>query len=64
MNESISKYIDYLDNVKHYSKRTVASYSEDLKHFEKYLLENHLDIEDVNENIIQDYLYQQLLETL
>ena len=54
--EAFDKYIDYLENIKHYSKQTISSYSFDLKGFEKYMKEKKLLLESLNEEDIQDYI--------
>lgn len=56
MEKVILDYLEYLENDKHYSKATISSYLFDLKDYNAFLDENEIDIKDVNEKDIQEYL--------
>ena len=69
MDETINKFIKYLENEKHYSKQTVSSYNFDLIGFNNYLKENKLEFQTLTVDDIQDYInflkinkYHQLIE--
>src|SRR5574344_121606 len=54
----IKSFLDYLQNEKNYSPRTLQSYDEDLTAFESYFknLDNHLSWESVDSDIIRDWM--------
>jgi integrase/recombinase XerC len=55
--EVYSEYIKEIRNIKRYSNNTVISYSEDLKSFMDYCIENNkTDIEKISEKSIKSYL--------
>ena len=56
MDETINKFIKYLENEKHYSKQTVSSYNFDLIGFNNYLKENKLEFQTLTVDDIQDYI--------
>lgn len=56
MLKEFEKYLDYLLNIKHYSKKTISSYYFDLKSFDDYLTINNISIDDCNIKDVQDYM--------
>ena len=57
MDKLISKFIEYLEYEKGYSKKTVISYEKDLELFNIYLKENKItNIKKIDYNIIRKYL--------
>lgn len=56
MKQAIYQYIDYLENVKHYSPRTIVSYHNDLKHFQAFLSDNSIDFTDIIDKDIESYI--------
>ena len=56
MMELLEEYEDNLIQVKHASVNTVASYMRDLHQFAAYLQERNLEIEDVDRDVIGDYM--------
>ena len=56
MMELLEEYEDNLIQVKHASVNTVASYMRDLHQFAAYLQEQNLQIEDVDRDVISDYM--------
>ena len=56
MMELLEEYEDNLIQVKHASVNTVASYMRDLHQFAAYLQEQNLQIEDVDRDVIGDYM--------
>ena len=56
MENAISKYIEYLEKVKHYSNSTISSYAFDLKKFAIYLNENNIKVDEVIDKDVQDYI--------
>ena len=57
MDKIISKFIEYLEYEKGYSKKTIISYEKDLELFNKYLKENKItNINNINYDTIRKYL--------
>ena len=56
MEQSIYQYLNYLENVKQYSPKTIISYHNDLKHFQNYLKKNDLSIDDIIDKDIEGYI--------
>lgn len=57
MDKIISKFIEYLEYEKGYSKKTIISYEKDLELFNKYLRENKItNINSIDYNTIRKYL--------
>lgn len=56
MRKEFENYLDYLLNIKHYSKHTVSSYFFDLQDFDKYLSINLLSIDELVDKDVQDYM--------
>ena len=57
MDRLISKFVEYLEYEKGYSKKTVISYEKDLELFNVYLKENKIDsIKSVDYNVVRKYL--------
>lgn len=50
-------YIDFLENIKRYSKNTIKSYNSDLRDFVKFCIENNkTELNDVNDRLIKKFL--------
>lgn len=58
MDNIINKYIDYIENKRKLSFNTVSSYSMDLKKYADYLNKNNINIEEVVETDILNYLVE------
>ena len=57
MDKLITKFIEYLEYEKGYSKKTIISYEKDLELFNKYLKENKItNINKIDYNTIRKYL--------
>lgn len=57
MEEQVEVYIDYLNNVKHSSKNTVASYKRDLQKMVQYFLNTGInDVKDVTSTFLGSYV--------
>ena len=46
-NDELTLFISYLQNERHYSSKTIASYKTDLLEVEKFLKENGLKFKDI-----------------
>ena len=58
MDNLIKEYIEYIENKRKLSLNTVSSYRADLKKYNDYLEENNIDIKDVVETDILNYLVE------
>lgn len=56
MDNLIKEYIDYIENKRKLSSNTVSSYRMDLKKYKDYLDENNIDVREVVETDILNYL--------
>ena len=56
MKDTINKYIDYLTNIRHYSKQTISSYHFDLKDFLAFCNDNELVIDQIIDKDINSYI--------
>lgn len=52
----VTKYQNYLVQVKHASDNTVVSYLRDIRQFASYLAENHIDVVSVSKDVISKYM--------
>lgn len=58
MDNLIKEYIDYIENKRKLSSNTVSSYRMDLKKYKDYLDENNIDVREVVETDILNYLVE------
>ena len=58
MDNLIKEYIDYIENKRKLSSNTVSSYSMDLKKYKDYLDEKNIDVREVVETDILNYLVE------
>lgn len=56
MEELITKYLNYLRNVKHYSEKTISSYFFDLQGFASFIYHNNLDYQNLIDKDVQEYI--------
>lgn len=56
MNDLIEKFLDYLKYEKHFSDFTVLNYKKDLEKFEKFLKSKNITTQNIDVNIIRNYL--------
>ena len=54
--KEIDEFVEYLELVLNFSKHTINSYQEDILSFYEFIFSNGKDINDVDSNIIRDYL--------
>ena len=54
--KEIDDFVEYLELVLNFSKHTINSYQEDILSFYEFIFSNGKDINDVDANIIRDYL--------
>ncbi len=56
MEKQIKQFLDFLQNEKRASNNTLQSYSRDIRQYEKYLSQNHINYLKVDAKQINDYL--------
>ncbi len=60
MNKPTKEFLDYLSYERNYSPRTVSSYSNDIGKFFTFLFEEGIDMEDVDQVVIRNFLTKEL----
>lgn len=60
MNKPTSDFLYYLENERNYSKKTVDSYSRDIDGFFKFLLREDVNMDEVDQIVIRNYLTDEL----
>lgn len=62
MNRYESDFLKYLKHLRNYSDNTIKAYKRDVDEFEDFLFNENLNLEDVNKEIIRDYLSYLMLD--
>lgn len=62
--KEIDDFLDYLKNILHYSDKTVSSYKLDIVSFYTFIFNEGIDINDVDGQIIRNYLSTQLTNNI
>ena len=52
----INNYLEYLRVVRKYSDKTILSYYDDLVEYQEFLQNNFINILDINDKVVKDYL--------
>lgn len=62
MNKPLREYLDHLLYERNYSKKTIDSYSRDIDKFIHFLDKEEIKMDDVDLNIIRNFLSQELID--
>ena len=60
MNKPTSEFLNYLAYERNFSKATVSSYQHDIDSFFEFLFKEDIDMEDVDQIVIRNYLTNEL----
>ena len=60
MNKAVSDFVYYLSHERNYSPRTVDSYKRDVESFFEFIFKEDVDMENVDQIVIRNYLTQEL----